>query len=767
MKRPLTLALLVALSVAAAQNTTADGTLAGTLIENIASAAYDDPANPSGPQSSLTSNKVTTEVLPKPGFDIVYRDGTDGLMNGTVSAGNTSGTAKVTATVAPGASYNTAYTVVNNGNTVQTISLTTDTTGTTGAGTAVIKYYVDTDKDGSLSPAELAAGAVTQISLPYDDPTTTADEGMAHFIQVVTVPAAAAPGAVYAASPVGSGQGFDTSTLKPVSTTESTSVLGLQFTTLTTLNNPPLPADVTNPSLSNALGPTTISGLVATDDGSVASYTIKSLPSASSGVLYLADGTTPVTVGMVLTPAQAASLKFDPASGFVGEATFDYAATDNLNLASTSNKNADNSVTSGPATFTIPVVAAQADLQIQKTNTASGSTRTPDSTTDTVKLGANTIYYIRVTNNGPDPVTGAVVKDVLPAELSVVYIDCTSTDTAATVNAPGNTCTTAPTQAQLTAGYTLPVTLSSGGFYEFYVMATVTSVPTAPTPGSVTNTASVSAPAGTVDPTPGNNTSTDEDRVVQPPIPNDATNATLKNTDGPMSLTPNLSATDDGTVVSYTIVTLPSDPTNPGVSVGTLYYNGVAVTAGTVVTDLTKLTFDPAPGFIGNASFDFTATDNDALTSTQNRDANNTLSTGAATYTIPVQPNYGALPCTGTVYGIFGNTAQNITTLNAIDASGNIGPALANLPYKDTAALAVSPDGGKVYIAGHDNVLRVYDAVSGTWTTLGTLPGAPSVRPVRLATDKNGTLYISALNLLWTYDSTNGLSAAKTLNVSD
>lgn len=355
------LALLVALAAGAAQaqNTLNDGTAANTKIENTATSSYPDPSNPNGPLLTTSSNTVVTTVLPKPGFDIVYADGTDGLMDGVVSLGNTPVTAKVTDTVLPGGSRNTPYLVVNNGNTTQTIGLGSVTSGTG----VTVAYYLDSDKDGVLSLAEQNAGPINTIALAYDNPDTTTDEGIAYFIQVLTVPTNVAPGNTYSASPVGTGQTFDAATRLPVDNTpESATVLGLQYTTVTIANRPPVPADVTNAgTLYNSAAATTISGLVASDPdtgGSIASYTIKTLPDPLSGVLYLSDGTTPVTVDMVLTPAQAASLKFDPVAGFVGNATFDYIATDNLGLVSTSNKNSDATVTPGAATFTIPVSAA-------------------------------------------------------------------------------------------------------------------------------------------------------------------------------------------------------------------------------------------------------------------------------------------------------------------------------------------------------------------------------------------------------------------------
>jgi hypothetical protein len=98
----------------------------------------------------------------------------------------------------------------------------------------------------------------------------------------------------------------------------------------------PVAANITNPAIVNTNGATAIAALSGTDDESVASYTIATLPPAASGVLLYNNGTSyvAVTAGQVLTPAQAASLKFDPLATYMGNALFTYTATDNRGLVS-------------------------------------------------------------------------------------------------------------------------------------------------------------------------------------------------------------------------------------------------------------------------------------------------------------------------------------------------------------------------------------------------------------------------------------------------
>ncbi|MDO7874429.1 right-handed parallel beta-helix repeat-containing protein [Hymenobacter sp. ASUV-10] len=110
-------------------------------------------------------------------------------------------------------------------------------------------------------------------------------------------------------------------------------------------NQAPVAQDVVNtlqsPEGNTANAPLPISPLNAADaDGSVASYTVLTLPSATQGVLYVWNGTANVELnltnfpGLVLTPTQASNMRFDPAATFAGTVNFSYQATDNLGAVS-------------------------------------------------------------------------------------------------------------------------------------------------------------------------------------------------------------------------------------------------------------------------------------------------------------------------------------------------------------------------------------------------------------------------------------------------
>jgi uncharacterized repeat protein (TIGR01451 family) len=112
--------------------------------------------------------------------------------------------------------------------------------------------------------------------------------------------------------------------------TDNTFTIQTPIATASAINNPPL---VASPTVGIVPGKAVnIAGLSATDsDGTIASYTISSLPPAAQGTLFLGDpaqGGQTVTAGQVLTPTQLGQLFFRAASGFTG-GTFTYTATDN------------------------------------------------------------------------------------------------------------------------------------------------------------------------------------------------------------------------------------------------------------------------------------------------------------------------------------------------------------------------------------------------------------------------------------------------------
>lgn len=205
--------ILILMAALAAGSASAEGTLSGTTISNIASAEYPDPNFPNDPSKALSSNSntVTTVVLPNPGFDVKYTAGpADGGTQNSVT-----GTTVVTAGAVPGQAISTPYTLVNNGNVPLNITLSADTAGS-AAGAAVKYYYYNALAANGLG-TEIPAGSAVPVPADdpatLDDPLTTAvenDEGQVRIVQVITLPTNPAQinqNSVFGASPVGTVSG--------------------------------------------------------------------------------------------------------------------------------------------------------------------------------------------------------------------------------------------------------------------------------------------------------------------------------------------------------------------------------------------------------------------------------------------------------------------------------------------------------------------------------------------------------------------------------
>jgi uncharacterized repeat protein (TIGR01451 family) len=140
----------------------------------------------------------------------------------------------------------------------------------------------------------------------------------------------------------------------------------------------------------------------------------------------------------------------------------------------------DTDGSNNSATSSTPV-APIADLSVTKT-----ASRT------TYAVGSPLTYTITVSNGGPSGVVGAAVTDTVPAALSGFTW----------------TCASGCSPSSGTGSISTAVTLTSGASS----VITLTGTIPAKTKGTLSNTATVAAPAGIADPNPGNNSAT---RVLQ------------------------------------------------------------------------------------------------------------------------------------------------------------------------------------------------------------------------------------------------------------
>lgn len=374
-------------------------------------------------------------------------------------------------------------------------------------------------------------------------------------------------------------------------------------------NLAPVASDIINASLANTAAATTISALSATDaDGSIASYTIRSLPPSASGTLSLSG--IAVAVNDVLTTAQLANLQFDPAANYTGNTSFTYTATDNSGNIS------------NVATVQIPVTGVGNLPPIAKSIQVSPIAVSASATNTTALSGTD-----------PDgSIASYTIVDV-PASLRGTMKYCP--------NAP-SACTSGQ---MLAISANLSLTTSQATTLQFtpnstYIGPFTFSYTTTDNVGAVSNLALYNIPVTGLNP-----------RVT--PVVATA----MSNTAAATSI-PSLSGTDpDGSVLYYVIENIPPATT------GVLYLctpSCAAVTAGQQIAavDAGNLQFDPAASYFGDLVFNYHALDN------------HTLRSNSAKYTIPVKPDMpqSADVISGKLKNTLGSTA--IPTLTATAPTG-------------------------------------------------------------------------------------------------
>jgi len=167
-------------------------------------------------------------------------------------------------------------------------------------------------------------------------------------------------------------------------------------------------------------------------------------------------------------------------------------------------------------------LTATADLSITKTDGVVA-----------IAQGGSTTYVIVVANSGPSAVVGATVSDVLPAAFASATFTAVGNGGASgfTANGVGSINDTVALPAGSTITYTLNASLNAGAL------------------GNVANTATVAAPGGVTDPTPGNNSATDTDTVTATPT----ADLGITKSDASPTYTP-------GSAVTYSIVASNAGP---------------------------------------------------------------------------------------------------------------------------------------------------------------------------------------------------------------
>jgi hypothetical protein len=309
-----------------------------------------------------------------------------------------------------------------------------------------------------------------------------------------------------------------------------------------TCNAVPVAYATTTTPLPRNASAAAIKPMEATDpDGSISSFTIRTVP--TSGTLFV-NGVAAVA-NRVYTVADNSKLTYSPASGRTGNYTFTFLATDNS--GSISNE----------ATYTIPVgdtapLAQNVTTAPAVPNIAAATPINPMVATD--GNGTITKYVIASVPNaahGTLFVNGTRVTsgplEVLPSQVNQLSFDPTGTYA-------GNTT------------------------FTYYAIDN---------DGNVSNTALYTIPISN-----------------ELPVAQDKFLGGMRNTWGPTPLSP-LTATDaDGTIVSFTVASLPST--------GSLTLNGVSVAVNQTIRpeQASELAYAPSKATTGSFNFTYYATDN-------------------------------------------------------------------------------------------------------------------------------------------------------------
>lgn len=406
---------------------------------------------------------------------------------------------------------------------------------------------------------------------------------------------------------------------------------------------PPIANNIISDPMNSSNGHTPVPQLKASNPSGteIREYQVLTLPLASEGVMYYCPtapavcataSLVPVTTSTPLTPAQSASLYFDPAQTFTGNVQFTYQATDT------------NDLVSNVATYTIPVFNTPPNTQNIRTapliNSRSTNLFIPrlisgdaDGTIDSFYISSipsSSLGTLKYCSNGTSPCTGTLI----------------------------------PITGDVTLSRAQGLSLVFSGD-PAYVGDYVFEYQSKDNNGNLSNISTYTIPIVNVDilwVAP----------VNLPPVANNIISQNINNSSGPTPI-PNLRGTDpDGSVVSYTIGSTVPDP----LTEGTLYYCAsapVACTPGTLtavtpglVLSLDRamtLQFDPLPTFVGVAEFTYISTDNDGTP----------LSSQPATYKIPVvnQPPV-ANPASVTPISNTKTTPTLLPPLTGYDIDGSV-----------------------------------------------------------------------------------------------
>ncbi|HEV7508576.1 MAG TPA: IPTL-CTERM sorting domain-containing protein [Thermoanaerobaculia bacterium] len=373
-----------------------------------------------------------------------------------------------------------------------------------------------------------------------------------------------------------------------------------------------------------------------------------------------------------------------------------YTASCNISAAATGTlSNTATVATGGGVTDPTPGNNSATDSDTLAASANLGITKTDGVTTATP--GGSVTYTITASNAGPSNATGATVADTFPASLT-----CTWT----CAGAAGGTCT-----ASGTGNINDTVNLPNGGSVTYTASCNISAAAS----GSLSNTATVTAPAGVTDPTPANNSATDVDGLGA------TADLAITKTDGVTTATP-------GGSVTYTITATNTGPSNA---------------TGATVTDTFPASLACTWTCVGAGGGTCTASGTGNINNTVNLP-----SSGSVTYTASCNISAAA---TGTL--------SNTATVTA--PAGVTDPTPANNSATDTDTLAASANLG---ITKTDGVTTVTAGGPVTYTITASNAGPSNATGATVA-----DTFPASLTCTWTCTGAVGgtCTASGTGNIND
>jgi uncharacterized repeat protein (TIGR01451 family) len=228
-------------------------------------------------------------------------------------------------------------------------------------------------------------------------------------------------------------------------------------------------------------GPGAVAGAAVTDSFPAAVTSVSWSCSASAGgSCGAASGSGNIAQTVSLPPGGTATYTAVASTNAAATGTLSNTATVAVPAGMTDPASANNSATD------IDTLLPAADLSITKSDG-----RTTASPAQVIT------YTIVVFNAGPNAANGATVTDTVPASLTGAAWTC--------AGANGGTCTPVGAGSINDTVTTLPM----NGSVTYTLTGTVS-----PNPSNLRNTATVAVPAGMGDPSPANNTATDDDVLI-------------------------------------------------------------------------------------------------------------------------------------------------------------------------------------------------------------------------------------------------------------